>query len=254
VFQVHWRVSTCYSVYRTFPSHPTLSSDLQHRTNRPTCIVIASHIGFASILYILCFIRILTVSYIVHLFLHRLIELHVSRHWGHRRSHPSFDHSAITSILSFLYRFSCSMYIPEYPFVFRLYLHRFDRLHRITCVQLAEHIDRRIQALISSHFVRYWHFYVNFSILLRFSHILVSISCSFLRFSQSSATGPTSRTPTHQQCHLGASWFVSPSRVLLSASSGFLAHSSSLGSPICICSLSLSVRVQLSSSWSLPIS
>jgi hypothetical protein len=147
MFQVHWRVSTCYSVYRTFPSHPTLSSDLQHRTNRPPRIAIASHISFASILYILCFIRISTILYIVHLFLHRLVELHVSRRWGHQRSHPSFDRSAITSILSFLYRFSCSTYIPEYPFVYYLYLHRFDRSHRITRVQFVEHIDRHIQAI-----------------------------------------------------------------------------------------------------------
>lgn len=58
-----------------------------------------------------------------------------------------------------VFEFSISISVfcvyPEYPFVFYLYLHRFDRLRRIACVQLVEHIDRRIQASISSHFGRY---------------------------------------------------------------------------------------------------
>ena len=54
------------------------------------------------------------------------------------------------------------------------------------------------------------------------SHYLPSRYCTLPRdsldFTKSSATGPTSCTPAHQQCHLGVCWFVFPSRVPLSTS------------------------------------
>ena len=110
-----------------------------------------------SLLFIIfsCFIRISTVLCIVYLFFYCIAELHVSSRRERWQSHSSVDHSAIALILSSVYRFPCSAYIPEYPFVLDVYLHRCNRLHRITRVQLVEHIDRCILASILSHFVRY---------------------------------------------------------------------------------------------------